>query len=234
MSADPSRPVTRAEVALLVALAVGAHGLLAVGVARARSDEPVVRAQQVTIEVVPPAPPPSADQAPVVPEQAARAERPRPVTRRAAPRPQLVASNTDSSRPSEEPPALPIGDDPALAAESGSGPATVAAPAASAPAAPPAPAPAIEAHEGANYLKNPRPAYPAMAQRRGWEGEVLLRVRVAPDGRAAGAVVQRSSGHELLDQAAVDAVRSWLFVPARQEGVAVAGFVSVPITFRLQ
>jgi protein TonB len=92
----------------------------------------------------------------------------------------------------------------------------------------------IEAHEGANYLKNPRPPYPAIAQRRGWQGDVLLRVRVSPDGRAAGAVVQRSSGYDLLDQAAVEAVRSWVFVPARQGGVAVAGFVSVPIVFRLQ
>jgi protein TonB len=63
---------------------------------------------------------------------------------------------------------------------------------------------------------------------------VLLRVRVSPDGRPASISVQKSSGRALLDQAAVDAVRGWTFVPARQGGEAIAGWVSVPIVFHLQ
>lgn len=228
---DAARPLARGELTLIVAFVVGAHAVLAVGVARARSAEPVVREQQVVIEVLPPPKPPEPEQAPVVPPQAARPERPRPVARKVVARPQLVPE-TPAPAPSEEAPALPVGDDPALASESGNGP--VAAPPPPPPPAPPAPVRVVQAHEGANYLKNPRPSYPAVAQRRGWQGEVLLRVRVSPDGRAAGAVVQRSSGHDLLDEAAIEAVRSWLFVPARQGGVAVAGFVTVPITFRLQ
>ncbi len=101
-------------------------------------------------------------------------------------------------------------------------------------APPPPPPPIVQAHEGAGYLKNPRPPYPELAQRRGWEGEVLLRVRVNPAGRVEGAVVRRSSGREVLDEAALAAVRSWTFVPAHQGSTAIAGSVDVPIVFKLQ
>jgi protein TonB len=125
---------------------------------------------------------------------------------------------------------LPEGDDPALASASGSSHAPVAA----APPAPPAPpTPVIAAEEGANYLANPRPAYPEVALRRGWQGEVSLRVQVSPAGRPLSVIVARSSGREPLDQAAIAAVRGWTFVPARQGGQAVAGWVNVPIVFRL-
>jgi protein TonB len=101
-------------------------------------------------------------------------------------------------------------------------------------APPPPPPPIVQAHEGAGYLKNPRPPYPELAQRRGWEGEVLLRVRVTPAGKVEGAVVRRSSGREVLDEAAIAAVRSWTFVPAHQGSTSIAGSVDVPIVFKLQ
>jgi protein TonB len=92
----------------------------------------------------------------------------------------------------------------------------------------------VAAHEGANYLKNPRPPYPEIALRRGWQGEVLLKVRVSPEGRAVSVGVQRSSGRDLLDQAAIEAVKAWSFVPARQGGLPIGGWVTVPIVFKLQ
>jgi len=98
----------------------------------------------------------------------------------------------------------------------------------------PPPAPIIQAHEGAGYLRNPRPPYPEIARARGWEGEVLLKVRVAASGRAEAMAIKRSSGRHLLDDAAVEAVKGWTFVPAMQGGVAVAGWVDVPLLFRLQ
>jgi protein TonB len=96
------------------------------------------------------------------------------------------------------------------------------------------PAPVIQAHEGANYLKNPRPAYPGLARRQGWEGTTLLRVQVSSAGRPGAIQVQRSSGRTALDDAAVEAVKRWSFVPATQGGNAVSGWVTVPIVFRLQ
>jgi protein TonB len=38
----------------------------------------------------------------------------------------------------------------------------------------------------------------------------------------------------VLDEAAIEAVKGWSFVPATQGGVAVAGWVNVPLVFRLQ
>ncbi|MDR2306570.1 MAG: energy transducer TonB [Paucimonas sp.] len=114
-------------------------------------------------------------------------------------------------------------------------PAPVAAPAAPAPApVPPAPAPVTPASANAAYLKNPAPEYPQMAQRRGWEGTVLLRVEVLPSGKPGQIQVQKSSGRDALDAAALAAVKRWSFVPARQGDVAQVGWVSVPIDFKLR
>ena len=100
--------------------------------------------------------------------------------------------------------------------------------------APPAPAPVIPASANAAYLKNPAPEYPQMAQRRGWEGTVLLRVEVLPSGKPGQIQIQKSSGRDALDTAALAAVKRWSFVPAKQGDVAQAGWVSVPIDFKLR
>ena len=110
-------------------------------------------------------------------------------------------------------------------------PAPVAAPA---PPAPPAPAPVTPASANAAYLKNPAPEYPQMAQRRGWEGTVLLRVEVLPSGKPGQIQIQKSSGRDALDAAALAAVKRWSFVPAKQGDVAQTGWVSVPIDFKLR
>lgn len=85
----------------------------------------------------------------------------------------------------------------------------------------------------AGYLDNPAPNYPATAQRMGWEGTVLLKVRVLADGRPASVELQQSSGRKLLDDAALSTVRRWLFTPAKRGEVAVEGWATVPIDFKL-
>lgn len=105
------------------------------------------------------------------------------------------------------------------------------------PTPPPAPAPpaAIEAPRyNATYLNNPSPAYPAASRRRGQEGRVLVRAEVLADGRCSRVELKQGSGHELLDQAALEAVRKWRFVPARQGEQAVTAWVDVPIAFKLK
>ncbi|WP_143484653.1 energy transducer TonB, partial [Pseudomonas aeruginosa] len=77
------------------------------------------------------------------------------------------------------------------------------------------------------------PEYPALAMRRGWEGTVLLRVHVLASGSPSEIQVQKSSGREALDQAAVKAVKRWSFVPAKRGDKAEDGWVSVPIDFKL-
>lgn len=78
------------------------------------------------------------------------------------------------------------------------------------------------------------PTYPWEARRNRWQGTVLLAVTVSSDGRPIAIDIARSSGYGVLDEAAVEAVRQWRFVPARRNGVAVEDRVAVPITFRLR
>jgi TonB family protein len=73
------------------------------------------------------------------------------------------------------------------------------------------------------------PVYPETARRGGISGSVELRVIAGPGGRVAS--VRCEYGHPLLIQAAVDAVRQWVFQPVLQNGVAmpVAFSISVPV-----
>jgi periplasmic protein TonB len=93
--------------------------------------------------------------------------------------------------------------------------------------------PYTEASFNANYGTNPKPKYPDIARSRGWQGKVLLRVSVSAEGRSVAVNVQRSSGHDVLDESAVAAVEKWKFIPARRGDTAVACSVLVPIIFTL-
>ena len=83
------------------------------------------------------------------------------------------------------------------------------------------------------YLKNPPPVYPRLARLRGQEGTVMLEMDVLPSGTSGEVRVARSSGYPLLDQAAVEAVRQWVFRPAHRFRTPVTIGVEIPITFRL-
>ena len=88
-------------------------------------------------------------------------------------------------------------------------------------------------HTDVSYLYNPKPAYPSMARKLGIEGTVKLRVLVNPEGVPEQPRVLDSSGTEALDAAALEAVRRWRFVPAREGKLTVAHWVDIPITFKL-
>lgn len=85
----------------------------------------------------------------------------------------------------------------------------------------------------AAYLDNPTPEYPARARRLGHEGEVRLQVLVGADGHPGEIRLARPSGSELLDRAALAAVRGWRFRPALSSGEAVTAWVEIPLHFRL-
>ena len=53
---------------------------------------------------------------------------------------------------------------------------------------------------------------------RGDHGAVVVMIHVSEAGVATGADVLESSGVELLDRAAIEAVRRWHFHPAMREG----------------
>lgn len=86
---------------------------------------------------------------------------------------------------------------------------------------------------GADYLNNPAPEYPEIAMERGWEGKVLLKVHVQPDGKPDSVSVAKTSGQKVLDDAAVKTVYKWSFVPAKRGDTPIAGTVTVPMNFKL-
>jgi protein TonB len=83
------------------------------------------------------------------------------------------------------------------------------------------------------YRTNPKPDYPIASQRRREEGVVVLNVAVDAGGTPTSMSIKRSSGHPLLDRAALDAVRRWTFEPARSGGVPMVSQVEVPVRFSL-
>ncbi|GAM30534.1 putative TonB-like protein [Acinetobacter calcoaceticus] len=93
--------------------------------------------------------------------------------------------------------------------------------------------PVTEAKGYAGYLSNPAPEYPEQALDRGWEGSVILRVKVLPNGSPDSVTVKQSSGKKILDSAAIRTVKQWKFSPALKGKTPVEGWVDVPIHYQL-
>ena len=139
--------------------------------------------------------------------------------------------------PDFTPPALPTPD---------SAPEDVALPEITLPPALPAPMPpqveapkkeAPKASAGATArMENPKlltdltrllKRYPPEARRNGWEGTVILKLEINEKGRLEKATLHRSSGHDVLDRAALQMIRS-----ARFEGGP--GTLLQPIEYHLR
>ena len=203
-----------------------------------RSEEPITPVKvppMVEVTLMPPPPKPIVEPPPPPPPPPQKKIEPPP--KKLAPPPPIkdvVALKPQKPKPLPkpvvrhvEPPPQPtpvVDDDPP--------PAPVKA----APPAPPPPAPPVEKvtppSASAGYLHNPAPEYPEIAEEEGWSGRVVLKVHVLASGRPDAVSVQKSSGHEVLDQAAVRTVKSsWHFAPAMRGDTPTDGWVSVPIVF---
>jgi len=73
--------------------------------------------------------------------------------------------------------------------------------------------PVIAPSYGAGYLHNAPPRYPAVARRLRLQGTATVRALVGTDGRPQRVRLAISSGVEVLDDAALEAVQRWTFVP---------------------
>ncbi len=81
---------------------------------------------------------------------------------------------------------------------------------------------------------NRAPLYPRRARATKMEGTTELEVMVRADGTVERLVVHKSSGHLLLDDEAMKAVKRWKFTPAKgSSGKPAMDRVIVPVTFRL-
>ena len=85
-----------------------------------------------------------------------------------------------------------------------------------------------------NKARNRPPIYPMEAARQGQRGTVIVLIHVSPFGVTEGAEIMQSSGFQALDQAALDAVRSWRFRPAIQDGQAIAFDMPMKFVFTIQ
>jgi protein TonB len=75
--------------------------------------------------------------------------------------------------------------------------------------------------------------YPDESVRRGQQGVVVLQIQVSPQGLPSVVDIASSSGFNLLDRAARDAVATWRFVPAVRDGQPIPSAMSLRVVFQL-
>lgn len=197
----------------------------------------------VMVTLVAPEPEPAPPQPEVKPPEPLPAA-PRPVKKKAEPKPEKKPEPVPVVQPEPQlvskapetvpaPVAAPPAPVQVPVQEVAEAPAQPVAP----PPAPPAPVeePQVEPPSfNANYLDNPAPPYPSISRRLGEQGRVMLRVQVTPGGAAKNVVLHKTSGYDRLDRIALETVKRWKFVPARQGDKPVEAWVIVPIQFNLK
>lgn len=204
-----SRPSASRRSSLL-SIVIGAHAGIALFVAAVKTVAPQVAEMPLIVDLL--HPPAEVRKEP----EAKPVARPQPVRPKPLPQtPQAPIEATTSSLPA---PAAPV-----------------AVPAEARPTPPGPVAEAVtQARFDADYLRNPAPYYPPLSKRLGEEGKVILRVAVNPQGATDNIEIKVSSGSQRLDDAALNTVRTWKFIPAKRGDVAVPSWVLVPIIFKLE
>jgi protein TonB len=76
------------------------------------------------------------------------------------------------------------------------------------------------------------PVYPPVAAKAHVEGLVILEATIDVSGRVVNATVLR--GVPVLDEAALEAVRQWVYTPTLVDGVPTPIILTVTVNFRLQ
>jgi TonB family protein len=82
-----------------------------------------------------------------------------------------------------------------------------------------------------NLIRKVPPEYPELARRARVEGEVVLKISVNEEGYVSN--VEVISGHQLLRQAAVDAVKQWRYEPTVLNGKPVPVIATITVNFVL-
>jgi protein TonB len=215
----------------VIALHIAVLWAMQVGLLR-RVAEAVVPAE-ILVEIMAPQSPPTPQPKPHTPPKlqvkAPTLQPPAPpltpaVAQQPAPTPLAIAPSANAPTPSAAAPTT--GAATTASANAGS---TVNAP--PAPAAPPK----VELPSSdADYLNNPKPQYPALSKRLNEQGKVVVRALIGTDGQATQAAVKTSSGFDRLDQASVNTVLKWRYVPGKRGGVPEAMWFDVPVNWVLQ
>lgn len=80
---------------------------------------------------------------------------------------------------------------------------------------------------------NRKPSYPSQAVLHDEQGTVVVLIHVGADGLVQGVRVVQSSGYAALDRAAVEAVRTWHFLPSIRNGQPVPANMPARFVFEL-
>lgn len=190
-------------------------------------------AEPETPAETPPAPEAAVDEdaVPPAPEKPPQVKRPEPV-----PAPKPVVKREPPAKAKARPPVVsrvassapPASAAPRQGANTGGSEAVKGTPTGS-----PTQESVTPAISGMQSLGNAPPDYPSMALRRRQEGSVTLRILVLENGRAGEVIVIESSRSSYLDEAAVNTVKQWRFIPAKRGNVAIQGYARQTITFTL-
>ena len=78
-------------------------------------------------------------------------------------------------------------------------------------------------------------SYPKIAQMRGWQGDCLLDLKLDGNGNVLSASVKETSGHEVLDNQALEMARKAAPFPAPPDVLRDRSFnITVPVSFKLE
>ena len=210
--------------------------------------ETAAAVEQTIVEAAPPTAQTYQAQA-VISEQTVRETRPEPVVTASAP----VVHAAPAAEPAPASPAPAVEAVASVSEPVPAPPAPVAAVPAPVAAAQPDPA-TLQEHQVVARVATPRPAtkadygwlaeslhrriielrhYPSTARLNGWEGKVVLKVSIRQDGQLKDVEVVKSSGHESLDQAAMEAVRRACPLHMKHELTAPMVVLHLPVSYSL-
>ena len=82
-------------------------------------------------------------------------------------------------------------------------------------------------------LNNPHPKYPLIARKKGWEGRIVLQVKVDNKGIVEKIEILESSGHKILDNESKNTIKEWKFKPAMIGNKPINDVIDIPIRFVL-
>jgi periplasmic protein TonB len=211
--------------------------------------EPVVTAPATPVpqpvapepEPVPPPPPePKSEPEPPKPKPEPLPEPELPPT----PKPAVMTKPAPASKPATPqpaPPQKPAPQPPAKVATAKPASPAPAVPTTTKPATPSTPGVPSGVPGGTGQVtkqpfptRNPKPDYPRRAKELGQQGVALVTVYISEFGRVDKVELKQSSGHALLDEAALEAAKKWRFRPAQLNKRAVPSKVEIPFRFELK
>ena len=188
------------------------------------------KAMMATLLIAPPPPPPPPAEAPKVIKPVARL-----IQQGKLMQPRAIPKEVAVFKEAELPPEAPVagggvlgGVDQGLLGGLGAGPAV---------AAPPPPPPKQQRIKlggqvvAAKLLAQPQPVYPPLARQARIQGNVVLHAIIDKDGRVGE--LQVISGHPLLVQSALDAVKNWRYQPTQLNGDPVEVDTTITVSFVL-